>query len=240
MSAHPFDPVAVGDQIAAYEAEASKARDTLLDCTKKSGALLLDVQQNHPEHLEAICAHVGLSRSRRCELLSIAGGRRSEEENRRISNERQKWKREKDKAAKSKSLPPPKSEPPESVTPVVTDSPEPTDAPPPQPVTVATDPEPTDEVQASADRRKAEYEAMEAAEPGSSVGAKPAQVERAEPAIVPEPIALPKVKVIPSDRALLEFKIAVDIWFPKMNETDREKALGYVKRFPRRVDGRAA
>jgi hypothetical protein len=125
-----FDPIAVGDQIAAYEAEAGKARGFLLDFSKKSAALLLDVQQNHPDHLEAICSRVGISRSRRYELLAIAGGRRTEEENRQISKDRQDRKRAKDKAAKAKTLPPPKPEP-ESVTVDVTDSPEAPPQPPP-------------------------------------------------------------------------------------------------------------
>jgi hypothetical protein len=60
-----FDPIIVGDQIAAYESEAAKAKGSLLEYSKKSGALLLDVKQSHPTYLEDICKRVGISRSRR-------------------------------------------------------------------------------------------------------------------------------------------------------------------------------
>jgi hypothetical protein len=188
-----FDPIAVGDEIAAYELEAAKAKGSLLECSKKSGALLLDVQQNHPEHLEVICTRVGISRSRRYELLAIAGGRRTEEENRQISKARQDRKREKDKAAKA--LPAPKLE--ESVTTDVTDS-----------QTSVDEPETTtdDDPEVSAERRKAEYSAMEnAAEAQSdSVEAECAPVEASGPQLASvEAFSQPKVKATLSERALV-------------------------------------
>jgi hypothetical protein len=198
-----FDPIAVGDQIAACEAEAAKAKGTLLECSKKSGALLLDVQRNHSEHLEAICIRAEISRSRRYELLAIAGGRRTEEENRQISKDRQDRKREKDKAAKANALPPPRPAP-ESVTTNVTDSPE-----------------------ASAERLKAEFAAMEEAEPTPVEAAKP------QPASV-EPISQPKAEAYPSREALAEFKVAADRWFPTMSDVDLSEAIDYALAFMHR------
>jgi hypothetical protein len=192
-----FDPIAVGDQITAYELEAAKAKGSLLECSKKSGALLLDVQQNHPEHLEAIITRVGISRSRRYELLAIAGGRRTEEENKAISKARQEKKRAKGKDAKGNALPPPKQVP-ESVTTIVTDSPE-----------------------ASAERRKAEYAAMETAEQPE------AQPEPVEPP-KPDPTVASEVKAKRSDQALGEFKFAAKRWLRDMNHHDRRKAFEYV------------
>jgi hypothetical protein len=209
-----FDPIVVGDKIAAYELEAGKAKGSLLEYSKKSGALLFDVQQNHHEHLEAICARVGISRSRRFELLAIAGGRRTEEENKAISKARQEKKRAKDKAAKAKAIPPPKPVP-ESVTTNVTDSPE-----------------------ASAERRKAEYVAIAEMRP---VEAEPVPVEVHEPQPeAVEPVALPKPKNIPSGRALAEFKVAADHWISKMSKTDSVEAIDYAMAICNRLWGRRA
>jgi hypothetical protein len=160
---------------------------------------LYDVQQNHPEHLEAICARVGISRSRRYELLAIAGGRRTEEENRQISNERQKKKRAKDKAEKFNTLPPPKLE---SVTADVTDSPVET-----------------------AERRKAEYAAIEEAAE-TQPPAEPSPVEAAEPQSASvEPISQPKA--YPTREALAEFKVAADRWLLTMSDVDLSEAIDY-------------
>jgi septum formation inhibitor MinC len=206
-----FDPIAVGDQIADHLSKADSAKASQLEHSTAAGALLLDVQKNHPKHLESICERIGLGHSRRGELLMIASGRRTQEENKRISKARQDKKRAKDRDAKAKALPPPKPEPPESVTPVVTDSPE-----------------------ASAARRKAEYAAMEAA---AEVQPVDVAAPKSQPAPA-EPVALPKSKVTPSGQALAEFKVAADCWISKMSKRDSHEAILYAMAIYNRLYGR--
>jgi hypothetical protein len=84
-----FDPIAVGKEIAAHLAEADKAVAAHREYSMKAGALLLDVAQNHPEHLDAICKRISLGLSRRKELLMIAGGRKTVEQSRADNKRRQ-------------------------------------------------------------------------------------------------------------------------------------------------------
>jgi hypothetical protein len=187
MSDHPFDPVAVGDQIAAYEAEASKAKGALLDCSKKSGALLFDVQQNHPEHLEAICARVGISRSRRHELLMITSGRRTHEETKKKTKDRVDRHRAK---KRTQALPKPEFD-----CPLQADV--------------------TDNVEDSAERRKAEYTALY-----------PDPVD--EEHVEVEPIEAPQPQIAPVEpEALAEFKAAADRWLPNMSDVYVSEAIDY-------------
>jgi hypothetical protein len=50
-----FDPIAVADKIAGHLAEADKADAANREHSRAAGALLLDVQVNHPKHMDAIC-----------------------------------------------------------------------------------------------------------------------------------------------------------------------------------------
>jgi hypothetical protein len=108
-----YDPIAIGDSIASHLKKADEAVAASREHFMAAGVLLLDVQENHPKHMEAICKRIGLGRTRRKELLMIAGGRKTLEQSRAENAERQR--RFKDKKKKSR-LPPP--EPAEEPLPV--------------------------------------------------------------------------------------------------------------------------
>jgi hypothetical protein len=93
-----FDPIAVGDKIAGHLAMADKAVAANREHSKAAGALLLDVQKNHPKHMDAICDRIGLGRSRRAELLMIAGGRKTLEQSKAQNKARVKRHRAKKNA----------------------------------------------------------------------------------------------------------------------------------------------
>jgi hypothetical protein len=67
-----FDPVKVAHDIIALDT----------DCEKQKAAILFDVQQHHPEHLDEVCRLACIGRSRRKELLQIGSGRKSIEQSR--------------------------------------------------------------------------------------------------------------------------------------------------------------
>jgi hypothetical protein len=88
-----FDPIAVGDEIAALETEAqdklAEAKDEFKSRSEKIAAILWDVKQHHPEHLDAICERAKIGRSRRYELLRIGSGRETAKQSRKESAKRQ-------------------------------------------------------------------------------------------------------------------------------------------------------
>jgi hypothetical protein len=88
-----FDPVKVGDEIAALEAEAQSewktAQDVYLSRSEIIAAKLWDVHQHHPEHLDAVCKRAKIGTSRRYELLQIGGGRKTIAQSRQETAERQ-------------------------------------------------------------------------------------------------------------------------------------------------------
>ena len=75
-----FDPIAIGDEIAALEVEAQSkladARDEFITRSEKIAAILWEVKMHHPEHLKAICeqAKIGRSRLKSCSR-SVAAAR---------------------------------------------------------------------------------------------------------------------------------------------------------------------
>jgi hypothetical protein len=98
-----FDPVTVGEQLARLEAEAQGDFDTAkgvyLSRSEAIAALLWDVEQNHPEHMDEVCRLAGIGRSRRDDLLQIGGGRKTMEKHRQENAARQaKFKAKKKKA----------------------------------------------------------------------------------------------------------------------------------------------
>jgi hypothetical protein len=84
-----FDPIAVGDEIAALESEAQNAKVVFVSRSGKIAAILWNVKQHHPEHLNAICERAMIGRSRRKELLQIGRGSKTIDQSRRESAERQ-------------------------------------------------------------------------------------------------------------------------------------------------------
>jgi hypothetical protein len=88
-----FDPIAIGDEIAALEMEAqSKLADAKGEFTSRSekiAAILWEVKVHHPEHLKAICERAKIGRSRRKELLQIGRGSKTIEQSRKESAKRQ-------------------------------------------------------------------------------------------------------------------------------------------------------
>jgi hypothetical protein len=88
-----FDPIAIGVEVAALETEAqSKLADAKGEFASRSvkiAAILWDVKQHHPEHLNAICEQAKIGRSRRKELLQIGRGSKTIDQSRRESAERQ-------------------------------------------------------------------------------------------------------------------------------------------------------
>jgi len=99
-----FDPIAVGDKIAGYLAEADKAKGAVIEHSKVAGALLVEVAEKHPKYLESICSRIHLGRSRLNELMQIAGGRKTAEEIKANTQKRVAKCR-----AKAKALPNPES-----------------------------------------------------------------------------------------------------------------------------------
>jgi hypothetical protein len=88
-----FDPIAVADEIAALESEAqdklAEAKDEFKSRSEKIAAILWEVKQHHPEHLDAICERAKIGRSRRYELLRIGSGRETAKQSRKESAKRQ-------------------------------------------------------------------------------------------------------------------------------------------------------
>src|SRR5580704_16337760 len=99
-----YDPIAVGDKIADHLKKADEAVEANREHCMAAGGLLLDVQENHPKHMETICKRIGLGLSRRKELLMIAGGRKTLDQSRAENAERQR--RFKDKKKRSRVPPP--------------------------------------------------------------------------------------------------------------------------------------
>src|ERR1700687_5547299 len=87
-----FAPIAVADEIAALETEAqdklAEAEDEFKSSSEKIAAILWDVKQHHPEHLDAICERPKIGRSRRYELLRIGSGREAGKQSRHGSAKR--------------------------------------------------------------------------------------------------------------------------------------------------------
>jgi hypothetical protein len=111
MTAIPnFDPVAIGNEIAALEAETQNSFTAAKGEYEAAGALhisrseviaakLWDVAQHHPEHLDAVCERAKIGETRRYELLQIGGGRKTIEKSRAENAARQKRLQDKRKAA---------------------------------------------------------------------------------------------------------------------------------------------
>jgi hypothetical protein len=76
-----FDPIAIGDEVAALEWEAQSkladAKSEFASRSEKIAAILWDVKQHHPEHLDVICERAEIGLSRRKELLQIGSGRKT-------------------------------------------------------------------------------------------------------------------------------------------------------------------
>jgi hypothetical protein len=194
-----FDPIAVGDRIAGHIAEANKAIDAYREHSVAAGTLLLDVQKNHPQHLDAICKRIGLGRSRRAELLAIAGGRKTLAQSKAQNKARVKKHRAQKKAA---ALPPaPPSENP--LHRAVMDDPF-------EPATRENGVDP----EASADAVETAHAAAEApTEPGFE-GPKSSKAGKGWKN---------------SEKAFAEFKFAVDHWLTQMSAEDTAKAIAYAK-----------
>src|SRR5450755_1918468 len=83
----------VADEIAALETEAqdklAEAEDEFKSRSEKIAAILWDVKQLHPEHLDAICERAKIGRSRRYEVLRIGSGRETAKQSRKESAKRQ-------------------------------------------------------------------------------------------------------------------------------------------------------
>ena len=88
-----FDPIKIGDELAELESRrrtnSLRRRASLLAARRKSLAILWDVKQHHPEHLDAICKRAKIGRSRRYELLRIGSGRETAKQSRKKSAKRQ-------------------------------------------------------------------------------------------------------------------------------------------------------
>ena len=87
-----FDPIAIGNEIAALEIEAqskpANAKDEFTSRSEKIAAILWEVKVHHPEHLKAICERAKIGRSRRKELFQIGRGSKTIEQSRQESAER--------------------------------------------------------------------------------------------------------------------------------------------------------
>jgi hypothetical protein len=106
-----FDPIAIGDEVAALEREAQSkladAKGEFASRSEKIAAILWNVKQHHPEHLDAICERAEIGLSRRKELLQIGSGRKTIKQSRQATAARQaKFKAKK----KANAVEPPKSE----------------------------------------------------------------------------------------------------------------------------------
>ena len=106
-----FDAMAIADEVAALETEAQSeladAKGEFASRSEKIAAILWNVKQHHPEHLDAICERAEIGLSRRKELLQIGSGRKTIKQSRQATAARQaKFKAKK----KAKAAEPPKSE----------------------------------------------------------------------------------------------------------------------------------
>jgi hypothetical protein len=72
-----FNAQAIAAKIADHERLAAAGKAQHVEHSRAAGALLVDVAQNHPEHLDEVCKLAGIGHSRRYELMMIAGGRRT-------------------------------------------------------------------------------------------------------------------------------------------------------------------
>jgi hypothetical protein len=88
-----FDPIKIGDELAELESEAqdklAEAKGEFVSRSEKIAAILWDVKQHHPEHLDAICKRAKIGRSRQYELLRIGSGRETAKQSRKKSAKRQ-------------------------------------------------------------------------------------------------------------------------------------------------------
>jgi hypothetical protein len=88
-----FDPVAIGDEVAALEREAqsklTNAKGEFASRSEKIASILWKVKQHHPEHLNAICKRAEIGLSRRKELLQIGSGRKTIKQSRQATAARQ-------------------------------------------------------------------------------------------------------------------------------------------------------
>jgi hypothetical protein len=88
-----FDPIAIGDEVAALETEArsklAHAKAEFASRSEKIAAILWNVKQHHPEHLDAICERAKIGLSRRKELLQIGSGRTTIKQSRQATAARQ-------------------------------------------------------------------------------------------------------------------------------------------------------
>jgi hypothetical protein len=103
-----FDSIAIGDEVAALEREAQSkladAKGEFASRSEKIAAILWNVKQHHPEHLDAICKRAGIGRSRRKELLQIGSGRKTVKQSRKTTAARQAKFKAKKKANAAESL----------------------------------------------------------------------------------------------------------------------------------------
>jgi hypothetical protein len=77
-----FDPIRIGDEVAALETEAQAAKGVFNDRSAKIATILWNIKQHHPEHLKAVCERAGIGRSRRKQLLQIGSGSKTLEKSR--------------------------------------------------------------------------------------------------------------------------------------------------------------
>ena len=77
-----FDPIRIGDEVAALESEAQAAKGVFDDRSAKIATILWNIKQHHPEHLKAVCERAGIGRSRRKQLLQIGSGSKTLEKSR--------------------------------------------------------------------------------------------------------------------------------------------------------------
>jgi hypothetical protein len=106
-----FDAMAIANEVAALEAEAQSeladAKGAFASRSEKIAAILWNVKQHHPEHLDAICERANIGLSRRKELLQVGSGRKTIKQSRQATAARQaKFKAKK----KAKAAEPPTSE----------------------------------------------------------------------------------------------------------------------------------
>jgi hypothetical protein len=84
-----FDIGKIVAEITALESEAQTAKGVYDDRSTKIAAILWEVKQHHPEHLDEVCERTGIGRSRKFELLQIGSGRKSVKQSRQESAKRQ-------------------------------------------------------------------------------------------------------------------------------------------------------
>jgi hypothetical protein len=73
----PFNVDAAVAEIRGHLQAGEKAA---LSHNEKAGKRFIDIAENHPEHMAEVCKKLGLSDSRRKELMQIAGGRKTADE----------------------------------------------------------------------------------------------------------------------------------------------------------------